>query len=43
MNKFYREKLGKAIGEVIDTNVDRDGVGWGPFLRIKVWVDITKP
>lgn len=35
--------LGKAIGEVIECEVDSDGLGWGPFLRIKVWVDITKP
>lgn len=31
------------MGDIIDINVDKDGVGWGPFLKIKVWVDITRP
>lgn len=38
MNKVYGALLGKAIGEVIEIDVDKDGVGWG-----LVWVDITKP
>lgn len=32
MNKVYGELLGKRIGEIMDINVDRDGIGWGPFL-----------
>lgn len=32
MNKVYRERLGKLIGEIIDFDVDKDGVGWGAFL-----------
>lgn len=43
MNKFYGKKLEKVIGEVIDFDVDSDDLGWGPFLQLKVWVDITKP
>lgn len=27
----------------MDMDVDKDGVGWRPYLRVKVWVDITKP
>lgn len=42
MNNFYWKKLGTWIGKVEDIDVDIDGVGWGPFRRIKTWVDITK-
>lgn len=31
------------MGEVIEIDVDKDGLGWGPFLRVRVWVNITKP
>lgn len=24
-------------------DVDQDEIGWGPYLRVKVWVDIIKP
>lgn len=27
----------------MDMDVDRDGVGWRSYLRVKVWVDMTKP
>lgn len=43
MNKAYGEKLGKAITEVLDIDIGKNGVGGGPFNRIKVWVNITKP
>lgn len=43
MNSFYGGKLGTGIGKVENINVNIDGVGWGLFLWIKVWVDITKP
>lgn len=36
MNKFYGKNLGKAIGEILDIDVDKDRVGWGPILRINV-------
>lgn len=36
MNKIYGEVLGKRIGDIEEINVDRDGVGWGPYLRLKV-------
>lgn len=31
------------MGEVIEIDVDKDGLGWGPFLKVRVWVNITKP
>lgn len=43
MNRFYGEHFGSLIGEVNDIDVNTDRLGWGPYLRIKVWVDITKP
>lgn len=42
MNRVYGDLLGKRIGEIKDIDVDRDKIGWGPFLRVRVWVDITK-
>lgn len=43
MTKVYGERLGKSIGEIKEVDVDKDGLGWRPYLRIKVWVDISKP
>lgn len=43
INKFYGKRIGKSIGKIIDYVVDKDGVGWDAFLRLKIWVDITKP
>lgn len=43
MNKFYGKRIGNLIGNIIDYDVDKDRVGWGAFLRLKIWVDITKP
>lgn len=36
INRFYGEDLGKAIGKVIELDVDKDVIAWGPYLRIKV-------
>lgn len=36
MNRYYGKILGKAIGEIIEVDVDKDGAGWGPYLRVKV-------
>lgn len=43
MNIYYREELGKSIREVIELDVDKEGIGWGLYLRVKVWLDISKP
>lgn len=29
--------------KVIEIDVDSDGIGWEPYMHVKVWVDITKP
>lgn len=39
MNRVYSEKLENLIGEVEDIVVDKDEL----ILKIKLWVDITRP
>lgn len=43
MNRVYDVDLGKTIGEVIDLDVNKDGIGWGSYLRIRVWVNLLIP
>lgn len=43
MNKTYGEEIRKRDGEVIEVDVDQDGLGRGPYLHTKIWVDISKP
>ncbi|XP_030509140.2 uncharacterized protein LOC115723810 [Cannabis sativa] len=35
--------LGNIVGEYIDVFEDSLNEGWGPFLRIRVKIDVTKP
>lgn len=41
MNRRFGESLEEIISEVEDVDVGEDGVGWGPYLRVRVWLDIT--
>lgn len=43
MNWKYGEFMGEFVGEVEEVDVDKDGVGLGPSLKVRVWIDITKP
>lgn len=43
MTRVNGEQIGKMIGEVKDVDVDLEGAGSGPYLRVKVGIDITKP
>lgn len=43
MNKIYGKNLEKAIGELIEVDIDKVGASWGHFFWIKIWVNITKP
>lgn len=36
-------QVGNKMGIVMEVDVDEDGVGWSPYLRIKAELDITKP
>ncbi|KAM6547166.1 hypothetical protein CsatB_018842 [Cannabis sativa] len=41
--KGLAKALGNIIGEFIDVHEDSLHEGWGPFLRIRVKLDVTKP
>lgn len=43
MTRDIGRLIGSKTGMVEDVDTDEDGVGWGPYLRVKVGVDITKP
>lgn len=43
MNSSYSHRITQQIGEVINIDVDKNSLGWGLFLRVRVWVNITKP
>ncbi|XP_059462835.1 uncharacterized protein LOC132191762 [Corylus avellana] len=36
-------KLGSSVGRVEEIDTDKDGIGWGKYLRVKVLVDLSKP
>jgi hypothetical protein len=45
---FYKtkptgERVGGTLGTVVDVDIPENGVGWGPFLRVRINMDITKP
>ena len=43
MNKQWGFELGNKVGPVMKVDVDEQGRAWGPFLRVKVQFDISKP
>ncbi|GMY07172.1 hypothetical protein FCV25MIE_02411 [Fagus crenata] len=43
MTKQIGERVRGIFGSVEAVDVLDDGVGWGPYLRVRVHVDITKP
>lgn len=43
MNREVGNLMGQSIGSVEEVDVTGDGVGWGRCLRIRVYIDITKP
>jgi hypothetical protein len=43
MNREVGFQIGQSIGIVENIDVTGDGVGWGRCLRVRVYVDITKP
>jgi hypothetical protein len=36
-------KLGASVGKVEKVDTEKDGVGWGEFLRVKINIDLYKP
>lgn len=43
MNNRWGWMLANKVGKVINVEVDAQGRAWGPYLRAKVQVDISKP
>ncbi|GMY22288.1 protein at-4/1 [Fagus crenata] len=43
MTKETGERVGNAIGTTLEVVVPESGIGWGPLLRVRVRLDITKP
>jgi hypothetical protein len=43
MTKQTGERVGNAIGLVKEVDVPESGVGWGPWLWVRIKLDITKP
>ncbi|XP_038689982.1 uncharacterized protein LOC119988849 [Tripterygium wilfordii] len=35
--------IGNSIGECVEVDTQKDGLGWGPFLRIRVRLSLFKP
>ncbi|KAL0007353.1 hypothetical protein SO802_008855 [Lithocarpus litseifolius] len=43
MSREVGAKIANEVGELITVDAPKSGVAWGPFLRIRVNIDITKP
>lgn len=43
MTKEVGLQIGQGLGEVLEVEVDSNGMGWGQFMRIKVVVNINLP
>lgn len=43
MNKECGVRIGSSIGSVKDVEVDETNLGWGLFLRLKVYLNLKKP
>lgn len=43
MNRFYGELIDNTLEEMLDVEADSDDTAWGPFLRVCVKINISKP
>nr|POE98560.1 hypothetical protein CFP56_46468 [Quercus suber] len=43
MTKEVGDRIATEVGEPIAVDAPKSGLAWGPFLRIRVNIDITKP
>ncbi|XP_038710923.1 uncharacterized protein LOC120005387 [Tripterygium wilfordii] len=43
MNEIVMLQIGAAMGEVVRVDLDRNGYGWGEFLRVRINVHVSKP
>lgn len=43
MIRQYGELIVKALGQVLDVEVEEDDMGWGVYLRLQVEIHLSKP
>ena len=43
MSKVMGLHIGALVGEVLEVEVDDNGVGWGEYLRVRLILDLSKP
>jgi hypothetical protein len=43
MSREVGFKLGASVGKVEEVDTDKDGIGWGECLRVKILIDLYKP
>jgi hypothetical protein len=43
MSREVGFKLGASVGKVEEVDTDKDEIGWGEFLRVKILIDLYKP
>jgi hypothetical protein len=43
MNREIGFRIGESMGKVEEVDVTGDGVGWGRCLRIRTYIDLSKP
>lgn len=36
-------KIGSSVGKVEEVNTDKNGIGWGEYLRVKILIDLSQP
>lgn len=42
MNKKYGGLIGATLGKVLDVDVEEETTSWGPFLKVKVKLNLKK-
>ncbi|XP_035544690.1 uncharacterized protein At4g02000-like [Juglans regia] len=43
MNKECGEHIKRSLGRIVEMGLLVDGIGWGPYLRIKIDLSLRKP
>ncbi|GMY34303.1 hypothetical protein FCV25MIE_29545 [Fagus crenata] len=43
MTKQTGERIGNTVGSVVEVDVPESGVSWGLSLRVRLYLDVTKP
>ena len=43
MSKAIGMRMGASVGEVLEMEVNDEGVGWGEYLRVRIVLDLSKP